>query len=254
MPTPKPISVQLYTLRAEAQKDFPAVLKTVADIGYKGVEFAGLHGHSATEIKALIDDLGLVTSSSHTALPAPENISQLVDTEGTLGNTRLIAGFGPNDFATLDDTLRSAARFQAAADLAKQHGMTFGIHNHWWEFGTVADGRLVYDVVLEAAPDAFSELDVYWAAMGGYDAAEVVAVHKARLPLLHIKDGTLEKDVPHVAVGSGKLDMPAIIGAADPDVLEWLVVELDACATDMTEAVRQSYVYLTTQGLASGNK
>ena len=77
---------------------------------------------------------------------------------------------------------------------------------------------------------------------------------QARLPLLHIKDGTLEKDAPHVAVGSGKLDMPAIIGAADPNVLEWLMVELDNCATDMTEAVRQSYAYLTGQGLGAGNK
>lgn len=252
--TPKPLSIQLYTLRAEAQQDFPAVLKTVADIGYKGVEFAGLHGHSAQDIKRLVDDLGLEVSSSHVALPTSENIQQLADTEGTLGNTRLISGFGPNDFKTEDDCKRSAERFQQAADLAKQHGLTFGMHNHWWEFDTIEQGKLVYDYVLEAAPDMFSELDVYWAAYGGQNAAEVVAVHKARLPLLHIKDGTLEKDQPHVAVGSGKLDMPAIIGAADPDVLEWLIVELDNCGTDMTEAVRQSYTYLTTQGLAAGNK
>jgi sugar phosphate isomerase/epimerase len=82
----------------------------------------------------------------------------------------------------------------------------------------------------------------------------VVAAHKARLPILHIKDGMLEKDGPMTAVGSGKLDMPAIIGAADPTVLEWLVVELDRCATDMMEAVRQSYAYLTAQGLATGTK
>ena len=244
---PTPLSVQLYTLRERAAKDFPAVLRTVAEIGYQGVEFAGLHGHSAQDIKKLIDGLGLKTSSSHTALPTPENVNQLVDTEQALGNTRLISGFGPGDFETLDDCKRSAERFQAAAELVKPHGMTFGMHNHWWEFHTVGD-RLVYDIVLEAAPDIFSELDVYWAAYGGQDAAQVVATHKARLPLLHIKDGTLEKDAPHVAVGSGKLDMPAIIGAADPTVLEWLVVELDHCATDMTEAVRQSYAYLTCSG------
>ena len=250
---PKPISVQLYTLREQAAQDFPAVLRTLADTGYKGVEFAGLHGRSAQDIKKLIDDLGLVTSSSHTALPTAENVNQVVDTEKTLGNTYLISGLGPDDFKTVDDCKRAAARFQEAAELVKPHGMTFGMHNHWWEFHTV-DDRLVYDIVLEAAPDIFSELDVYWAAYGGQDAAKVVATHKARLPILHIKDGTLEKDVPHVAVGSGKLDMHAIIGAADPDVLKWLVVELDNCATDMTEAVRQSYTYLTGQGLAAGNK
>jgi len=250
---PKPLSIQLYTLRAEAAKDFPAVLRTVAEIGYKGVEFAGLHGHSPQDIRKLIDDLGLQVSSSHTALPTSENVNQLVETERALGNTRLISGLGPKDFQTVDDCKRAAERFQTAAELVRPHGMTFGMHNHWWEFHTVGD-RLVYDIVLEAAPDIFSELDVYWAAYGGQDAAQVVASHKARLPVLHIKDGPLEKDAPHTAVGSGKLDIPAIIGAADPTVLEWLIVELDACATDMTEAVRQSYAYLTGQGLAAGNK
>jgi sugar phosphate isomerase/epimerase len=238
----KPISVQLYTLREAAAQDFPAVLRFVAETGYKGVEFAGLHGHSPQEIKTLIDDLGLVTSSSHTSLPTPENVNQVVETEMALGNTRVISGFGPNDFKTMDDCKRSAEKFQTAAELVKPHGMTFGMHNHWWEFHKV-DDRLVYDMVLEAAPDIFSELDVYWAAFAGQDAAKVVATHKARLPIL-----------PMTAVGSGKLDMSAMIGAADPTVLEWLIVELDACATDMKEAVQQSYTYLTGQGLAAGNK
>jgi len=48
--------------------------------------------------------------------------------------------------------------------------------------------------------------------------------------------------------------MPAIIGAADPNVLEWLIVELDSCEGDMMEAVAQSYRYLTSAGLAVGNK
>ena len=98
MTTPKPLSIQLYTLRDAAKQDFPAVLRTLADIGYKGVEFAGLHGHPAGEIRTLLDDLGLQVSSSHVALPTAENIDQLVETEAALGNTRLIAGFGPDQF------------------------------------------------------------------------------------------------------------------------------------------------------------
>ncbi len=83
----------------------------------------------------------------------------------------------------------------------------------------------------------------------------MVSEYKARLPLLHIKDGMLEEGSHvHTAVGSGKLDMPAIIGAADPSVLEWLVVELDNCDTDMLQAVKQSYRYLVSSGLAAGNR
>jgi hypothetical protein len=55
-------------------------------------------------------------------------------------------------------------------------------------------------------------------------------------------------------VGSGKMDIAAVIGAADPAVLEWVIVELDACDTDMFEAVERSYGYLTSNGLAKGRR
>ena len=71
---------------------------------------------------------------------------------------------------------------------------------------------------------------------------------------MHIKDGPLERDKAHVAVGDGRMDIAGIIAAADPDVLEWLIVELDACDTDMMTAVEGSYRYLTQQGLAAGNE
>mgnify|MGYP003766252257 CR=1 FL=1 len=253
----KPIAIQLYTLRPdvypEGKDDFPGVLRTVAEIGYKGVEFAGLHGHSAGEIRAILDDLGLKACSSHAGVPTPETVRQIVDTESVLGNTRVIGGFGPDQFKTVDACKAAAAKFQQASELLKPYGMTFGFHNHWWEFDTV-DGKRVYDILMAEAPDIFSELDVYWAAWGKANPAEVIAEYKSRLPFLHIKDGMLEQSHPHVAVGSGKLDFPAIIGAADPNVLEWLVVELDAYDGPMLEAVKQSYKYLTESGLAAGNK
>jgi hypothetical protein len=36
--------------------------------------------------------------------------------------------------------------------------------------------------------------------------------------------------------------------------LQWLVVELDACDTDMLEAVEKSYKWLVGNGLATGRK
>lgn len=250
----KPISIQLYTVREAAAQDFPATLRTIADIGYKGVEFAGLHGHDPKEIATLISDLGMKASSSHTGLPTPESVGQIVETEAALGNTRVISGFGPDDFKTMDAVKQVAEKFNTAAELLKPHGMTFGFHNHWWEFFSV-DGQVIYDILMAEAPDMFSELDVYWCKFGKNDPVEVIGKYGKRLPLLHIKDGMLEEGKHvHTAVGSGLLDMPAIIGAADPDTLEYVVVELDACETDMMEAVRKSYEYLTTNGLAEGNK
>ena len=250
----KPISIQLYTVRELAAQDFPGTLRAIADIGYKGVEFAGLHGHDPKEIAKLIADLGMKVSSSHAGLPTPETVGGIVETEATLGNTRIIGGFGPNDFKTVEDVKQAAGKFQLAAELLKPHGMTFGFHNHWWEFFTL-DGKYVYDILMAEAPDIFSELDVYWCAFGKADPVAIVGKYKSRLPVLHIKDGMLEEGKHvHTAVGSGLLDMPAIVGAADPNVLKWLIVELDACKADMMEAVRKSYGYLKSSGLGEGNK
>lgn len=249
----KPIGLQLYSVRDAAAQDFPDTLSKVAEIGYTGIEFAGLYDHKPSEIAKIVKDLGMQVTSSHTALPTDENVQQVVETELTLGNTRAISGFGPDQFKTLDMCKEAAEKFNRAAQLLKPHGMTFGIHNHWWEFYTV-DGKYVYDILLAEAPEIFSELDVYWTAYGKADPVDIIKRYSSRLPLLHIKDGTLEENTPHTAVGSGVLDMQAIIGAADPNVLQWLIVELDSCAGDMLEAVESSYKYLTSTGLASGNK
>ena len=62
----KPIGVQLYSLREESKDDFDAVLKRVADIGYKGVEPFNLFGMSPSAFRTRVQELGMTVCSSHT--------------------------------------------------------------------------------------------------------------------------------------------------------------------------------------------
>ena len=249
----KPISLQLYTLREAAAGNFIGVLKEVAEIGYKGVEPAGLHGHRPEEIRSVLDDLGVVCSSAHGPLPTKENLQEIVDTAGTLGCEMVVTGAGRDEFAALDAVKGVADRFNEAVELIRPHGLRLGYHNHWWEMNEV-DARLGLEALLELAPEVFSQTDIYWAAnFGAVDVPAFVAKHAARIPCLHVKDGPLVEGRPHTAVGKGKMPTAECIAAADPDVLEWLIVELDECATDMMEAVAESYTYLTGEGLAEGN-
>ncbi|MCK5734174.1 MAG: sugar phosphate isomerase/epimerase, partial [Candidatus Latescibacteria bacterium] len=144
-------------------------------------------------------------------------------------------------------------RFNEASAVAVEHGMTFGIHNHWWEFLQV-EGRYVYQVMLEhLTPEVFFEVDTYWVKTAGVDPAAVVRELGVRAPLLHIKDGPCTKEAPMTAVGEGVVDFRSIVEAAG-ETAEWMIVELDRCATDMMEAVATSYTYLIEEGLARGNK
>ncbi len=251
--TPYPISLQLYSLREEAAKDFPGVLRKVADMGYPGVEPAGLHDMSPAEVRKICDDLGLAVSSAHGPFPGKDSVNEIVDTAKSLGYTRHIAGFGRDDVETEQKCLASAGRAQEAADLLKDSGVTFGLHNHWWEFDKEFGGKTPHQILMEKAPDVFAQVDTYWVQVGGGDAAEVVKGLGARAPLLHVKDGPLDREKGMTAIGAGKMDWKAVIGAVHEST-EWLVVELDRCDTDMTEAVQESLRYLVDNGFAKGKE
>jgi sugar phosphate isomerase/epimerase len=250
----KPISVQLYSLRDEVKDDFLAVLKRVADMGYAGVEPAGFHGMTPAEFRTTVEDLGMQVSSSHGPWANPDNVEEVIDTVGILGLDIACGGYGAQQFADMDAIKATAEEANSVAEKLAEHNIRFCLHNHWWEFEKI-DGRIKYAIFKELAPLVNYEIDTYWAAnFGANDPAEQLSHFKTQAPLLHIKDGPLVKDEAHVAVGSGKIDVPKVIAAADESVVRWLVVELDKCDTDMYTAVEESYKYLVGNGLAEGRK
>lgn len=249
-----PISVQLYSLREASERDFDAVLEELSVIGYAGVEPFNLFGKTPREFRAQVESLGMKVSSSHTPWANRSPISEVVEHLGELGLNRAIGGFMPDDFKDLDAVRRTAETCQNLIDELSPHGIELAIHNHWWEF-ELMEGRPAMHHLTEMVPDLKYELDTYWACnFGACNPAEELSRIAGKAPLLHIKDGPLEKKEPMVAVGQGKVDVPAVIAAADRNTLEWLVVELDACATDMMTAIRESYQYLAGNDLAEGRR
>lgn len=247
MTKPYPVSVQLYSLRSEAEKDFPAVLKKLSAFGYAGVEFAGFHKHGPKELRSILDDLNLKTPSIHGAFPTQENLKEIVETAHVLGYRWHVTGYGPDRFTSLDGCMKAAQEFQSAAEMLKKEGLTFGMHNHWWEFDHKFNGKTPHQILMENAPDLVAEIDTYWVKVGGEDPAGVIRDLKGRTPLLHIKDGPLDRNKAMTAVGQGKMDWKSVLAAADESV-KWLVVELDRCDTDMTKAVEDSLAYLVKNG------
>jgi sugar phosphate isomerase/epimerase len=239
----QPISIQLYSLRNEAEKDFVGVLKTVAEIGYAGVEPAGFWNLSPKEFKSVVDDLGLKISSTHSPWAKPDSMQETIDVAGVLGVDKIACGYGSDRFKDLDAIKKTAEEVSEMQETLAKAGITLFQHNHYWEFERI-DGRLKYEIYAELCPKVKFEIDTYWAAnFGAENPVEMVKQFLNRTLLLHIKDGPLVQGQPMTAVGSGKMDIPAVIEVAG-DTPEWLIVELDECATDMVQAVRDSYIYL----------
>ncbi len=242
----KRIALQLYSVRKDAEKDYESIVRRVAAMGYPGVETAGFPGSSPEKAARLFRELGLIVTSAHEALPIGPNQQRVLETVEALGKPTLVGTqIGPNDVKSLDTIKALCDRLNEGYAVARAHGLSFAIHNHWWEFGQV-EGRLVHDVMLELLdPGVLFEIDTYWAGVAGADPAIVVKKLGARVPLLHIKDGPMVRGQPQTALGEGKMDFDPILAAAQPGA--WQVVELDECATDMMEAVQKSFTYLATR-------
>ncbi|TFG68061.1 MAG: sugar phosphate isomerase/epimerase [Anaerolineales bacterium] len=246
-----PIALQLYSVREYMQENFDETVRKVADMGYAGVEPAGFPGTTPLAAGKLFSELGLAVPSAHLPIPVGEYKNEVLEAMAAIGSQRCISGKGPGDFDTIDKIKETCAIFNMAADNARGAGLTFGLHNHWWEFLQV-EGRFVYQVMLEELdPDIFFELDTYWIQTAGVDPAEVTRELGPRVPILHIKDGPCVQKEPMTAVGDGVMDFHAIIEAGVGHT-EWLIVELDRCATDMMVAVERSVKYLVGEGLGSG--
>jgi sugar phosphate isomerase/epimerase len=250
---PAPIALQLYTLREAMADDFEGVVRKVADIGYVGVEPAGFPGTTVEAGAKLFKDLGLEVTSAHLPLPVGESKQESVETALALGIGRMVAGRGPKEFDTMDKVKESCDLFNEAAEAAAENGMTFGIHNHYWEFFQV-DGQYVYQVIKERVkPEVFFQIDAYWVQTAGPDPAAVLKELGPRAPLVHVKDGPCVKEEPMQALGEGVTDFKSLVEAGSENT-EWWIVELDRCATDMMEAVIKSYNYMMEEGFARGNK
>ncbi len=250
MPNTAPIAIQLYTVRDLLAEDFAGTVRQIADIGYAGVEPFGVPDN-VTQAAALFDELGLAVPSAHLPLPIGEDKERVLDVAAAYDLDYIVSGCGPEDFATPAGIKHTCALCNEAQRVAAEHGYAFGIHNHWWEFEQV-DGEYVYHVMLEHLDPAITfEIDVYWVQAAGLDPAGVIRELGDRVRLLHVKDGPAVRDEPMVAVGDGDVDIPGVIRAGAESV-EWLIVELDECATDMLTAVERSYAYLVAEGLGRG--
>ncbi len=250
-----PISVQLYSFRDEAAKDFEGVLRRIGNVGFVGVELAGFHDLTPKQYAAVVEESGLVTSSAHVTDLTPQGFNAALDDLGEVGCDVAVCAFmPPENFADLDAVKASADALNKANEIAVSRGVSLGYHNHWWEFSTIPDGRTAWSALVEHLdPTVFIELDIYWATLGGADPRQVIADLGDRLWLLHVKDGPCDApENPMVAVGSGTLDIPAILASAP--TAKWHIVELDRCATDMLTAVAGSYRYLVGSDLSQGRK
>jgi sugar phosphate isomerase/epimerase len=257
VPTTPPLSLQLYTVREALDADFAGTMQRVADIGFTRVEPYDFLAR-ADALAAGLAATGLTAPSAHFRFLDSESLDgasldDVFATAARLGIPTVIDPFvDPAKWLSAADIHRTADALNAAAEVAVKHGIRIGYHNHWFELESVIDGDTGLEILSSGLnPAVILELDTYWAAAGGQDVVTLLSRLGDRVRLLHIKDGPIEPDpASQLAVGHGNMPVWDIIAAATS--LEVAVVELDAFAGEMFDAVIDSYTYLTSGVLNAG--
>jgi len=183
-----PIGLQLYSLRAECQKDLPGTLAEVSKIGYKGVEFAGYHNRTAKELRKMLDDNGLVAEGTHTPYESiqSEKLKETIDFNHTIGNKFLIVPW-MNETKSSQEWMDRAKLFNDVAEKLKPEGMWVGYHAHAHDFHKIGEVS-AWDLFFgNTSKEVIMQLDTSNCRDGGADPVEVLKKYPGRARTIHIK-------------------------------------------------------------------
>ena len=203
-----PVGLQLYSVRGDMEADFAGTLKKVKDMGYDGVEFAGLFGNSPEQIKAWCAELGLNPISAHVPLADMlADIDKVISDYKTIGCQYLVVPYvteerrpGGEKFMQMIEEIRTIGQ------KVKEAGMVLLYHNHDFEFKKTESGEFGLDYLYAnvSADLLQTELDQCWVKYAGQDPVAYLEKYSGRSPVVHLKDfhveGKQEGD-PYALIG-----------------------------------------------------
>ena len=227
-----PIAVQVYSVREEAERDFAGTMKKLGEMGYDGVELAGLYGKSAEEIRDSIKAAGLTAISAHVSYDElAGDLEKTPQDYETIGCRYIVIPWLGEDrrfgTALYEETIKE---IPVISEGCKKHGMTLLYHNHDFEFAKTLDGTYALDQLYAEVPaDVLgAEPDTCWIKVGGPDPSEWLKKYSGRCPLVHVKDFRRKADgVDLLALGEGEQDFPTLVKTAKECGAQWLVIEQD---------------------------
>ena len=246
-------SYQLYSSRNFGP--LPETLSMLAKAGYSEVEGYGALYADLSDSAALAESLtsnGLTMPSGHFGLDMVEQSPEkVVEIAKALGTTCVFVPY-------LDATERPSdaagwrafgARLEKAGAPLVAAGLTFGWHNHDFEFTALPDGTMPIDAILEGGPSLALEFDIAWCARAGQDPMPWIEKLGARTVAAHVKDiapeGEKRDEDGWADVGQGTMDWPAIMEALQGTPCQHFVMEHDNPSDDARFA-NASIAYLNS--------
>lgn len=229
----KNYGIQLYSVRDAMANDMAGTMQKIADLGYKYVEFAGFFGHTAEEVKEMLDKTGLICSGTHSPWTdlRPSKIAETIAYHKTIGNPDYIVPGA--DLSTLEKIEEFCAVMNYAQPILAAEGIKLGYHNHSHEFKVMPWGSTIHGE-LERRTNVHFEIDTFWAFNAGIDPIQTLARLKNRIHVIHLKDGFVGgKGIP---LGQGEAPVKRVVEYAAANNLTMVVESETLTPSGLDEA------------------
>lgn len=258
------LGLQLWTVRNQMAEDKKATIKAIADAGYRQVELMNVV--DSLDIAEMAKDHGLQVKSAFinwqsVVSPGADNVpsvEKIIESAKTIGLEHLVFGYiGKSARDTSDKMKKICESANEAAEKTKSAGMAMCYHNHSFEFMPLDNGQTGFEILMDGFDKELMrfELDVFWAAIGGWDPVETMQKLGKRVVQVHLKDlksgvGTIhdEGQVPKDAfqeVGDGTIDMKKCVEIALQNGVTQFHVEQDE-SPDPIQSIKQSLDYVAS--------
>jgi len=241
------IGYQLFSAISLCQgaKGLKDTIRSIAAMGYDGVEFCSYEGIPANEMKDFLAEQGITAINSHVQMER-----FLADMEGEV-RYAAEAGIPYITLPWVAPDLRNEEGYQKIdemiskiIDCCKKYNIKLLYHNHEFEFEKSGD-TYILDTILDTQETLGLELDTFWAYYKGINPAAYMKEKRENLVMIHIKDyesftgGGIagNQEMPTFsAIGTGNMDNDSVIREAVELGLIWVVVEQDNSKIDVLES------------------
>jgi len=250
------LGIQAYTYRHAFPADVEATLDTIAAMGFTELE-GGPGKMAPEEFRRLCEKRGISipsTGAGYEELVAdPEGVATRAK---ALGAKYVMTAWIPHKTGAFnfENARKAVEDFNRVGKVLRDNGITFCYHVHGYEFWPYEGGTLLDYIIQQTDPRYVSfEMDIMWTHFGGGDPVALLKKYPNRWKLMHLKDlrkGTkkdrtgLTSEENDVALGTGELDIPAILKAAREVGVAHYFIEDESPAHEVSQEVPRSVKYL----------
>jgi sugar phosphate isomerase/epimerase len=239
-----PIAVQLWSVRDDVAKDPAATFSAIAEMGYDGVETAGIVG-TPREMAAALAAAGLRVEGAHAGVEAflPDAIDKTVEDYAELGCRRFVVPWiGGKWTETPDAWKRFYAVMNLAAEKLAAQGIELGYHNHAFEFQYQNGMVPAVEMPRFFTSQVKFQYDMGWAYFAGADGLSLLREQAGRVNSIHVKPWKKGDEAPYV----GEDDVPwkDVCAAAVSSGADWFVIEHESYADTPMACIRRDVANL----------